>query len=37
MAELIGKDFIYSRVLLRCGFVVSLSTDNVLELEAVCG
>ena len=33
MTELIGKDFIYSRVLLRCVHVCSLCTDNVLELE----
>ena len=37
MLELIGKDFIYSRVLLRCALVGSLCTDNVLELEAECG
>ena len=37
MAELIGKDFIYSRVLLRCVLAASLCTDNVLELEAGCG
>ena len=34
MAELIGNDFMYSRVLLRCVLVGSLCTDNVLELEA---
>ncbi len=32
-----GKDFIYTRVLLRCVLVGSLCSDNVLELEAGCG
>ena len=33
VAELIGKDFIHSRGLLRCVLDDSLCTDNVLELE----
>ena len=37
VAELIGKDFIYTRVLLRCVLVGLMSTDNVVELEAGCG
>ena len=36
-AELIGKDFIYFRVLLHCVLVGSLCTSNVLELEAERG
>ena len=36
MAELIGDDFIYTRVLLRCVLAGSLRSDNVLELEARC-
>ena len=37
MFELIGKDFIYSRVLLRCVLAGSLCTGSMLELEAGCG
>ena len=37
MAELTGKDFIYSRVLLRCALVGAMCADNVLELEGGCG
>ena len=37
MAELIGKDFMSSRVLLRCVLIGSPCTHNVLELEAECG
>ena len=35
MTELIGKDFIYSRVLFRCVLVWPLCSDNVFELEAM--
>ena len=37
MAELIGNDVMYVRVLLHRVLVGSLCTDNVLELGAGCG
>ena len=37
VAELMGKDFIYTRAFLRCVLAGSLCKDNVLELEAGCG
>ena len=37
VAELMGEDFIYTRVLLSCVLICSPCNGNVLELEAGCG
>ena len=37
MAELMGKDFIYTRILLRRVLVASLCTIKLVELESGCG
>ena len=37
MADLMGKDFIYTRVLLRCVLVAPLCTIELLELKTGCG